>query len=471
MSTEMDLVEPTNLSVSIAPEDSEEAVPYSSKLVRSKSFMEEGREPFLVYPACLEFQSHGTCEYDMSCVGLDSATSALPSRSSWILPRGVRLREFSTVLSGNVSMNNDEIVAELSRVFYLFATDPSNQYFTPEEYEEKIEAFRTEIQRLLLKEVPDDISTQIKDNAKIIDKYNRGVKRESAVETFRDLVNYADLLLRDSQFIASYKIYDGDIDGFNIVPLKTFTRGENEHKSINLKKAPTNWTITYFQGSPIQTYTKPHPHGFMPKVKEDGKIDHTPKSMWNSSIAERENTNEEVIKGLIGRGYTVFDILDNTCQTAIDKIDEVEIVREGLFRRIRDAEKEKIQQQRSITDQYLRKKTDLLREYNTSGKSKKDLDKFNREKNKALEYAKKKKLAAKKEIDLLLKRKIKLLPVIDKFKEKVVRKCNNAFIEGGKKTRRMGSKMTVKKSIRSKMKKTRNKKMYKIKKGRKTRKY
>jgi hypothetical protein len=209
----------------------------------------------------------------------------------------------------------------------------------------------------------------------------------------------------------------------------------------------------------------------MPKVKEDGKIDHTPKSMWNSSIAERENTNEEVIKGLIGRGYTVFDILDNTCQTAIDKIDEVEIVREGLFRRIRDAEKEKIQQQRSITDQYLRKKTDLLREYNTSGKSKKDLDKFNREKNKALEYAKKKKLAAKKEIDLLLKRKIKLLPVIDKFKEKVVRKCNNAFIEGGKKTRRMGSKMTVKKSIRSKMKKTRNKKMYKIKKGRKTMKY
>jgi len=473
MATGMVLEEPTNLPEDLSealPEDLSEAVADRSTLIRSKSFMEEGKELFMVYPACLEFQSHGTCEYDMRCVGADSATSALPPRYTWILPRGVRLREFSTVLSGNVSMNTDAIVAELSRIFYLFATDPTNQDLTPEQYEEKIDAFRAEIQRLLLREIPEDISNQIKVNAQIIDKYNRGAKRESAIETFRDLVNYANLLLRDTPFIASYKIYDGDIDGFNIVPLKIFTRGEDEHKVIDLKKAPTNWTITWFQGSPIQTHTKRPPPKVNLKLNKDGTIDHTPKSIWNSSIAEHENTNEEVIKGLIERGYTVFDILDNTCQTPIDKIEEIEIVREGLFRRIRDAEKAKNQEQRSITDQYLRKKTDLLREYNTSSKSKKDLDKFNREKNKALENAKKKKAEVKKEIDLLLKNKIKLLPEIDKLKEKVIRKCKDAFIEGGKKTRRMGSKMTVKKSIGSKMKKTRNKKMYKKKKGRKTRK-
>jgi len=467
MSTEM-----ATEMVLAAPKDFSEAVADSSILIRSNSFVEENKEPHLVYPACLEFQSHGTCDYDMSCVGLDSEASELPPRSTWILPRGVRLREFSIVLSGYVSMNNNAIVAELSRIFYSFATYPGNKDLTPEQYEEKINAFQDEIKRVLLRELPDDISNQIKVNAQIIDKYNRGTKKESAIETFRDLVNYANLLLRDTPFIASYKIYDGDIDGFNIVPLKTFTRGEAEHKAIDLKKAPTNWTITWFQGTPIQTYTKPHPKGFKPKVnEEDGTIDHTPTSMWRASIAERENTNEEVITGLIARGYTVFDILDNTCQTAIDKIEEVEIVREGLFRRIRSAEKEKIQEQRSITDQYLRKKTDLLREYNTSSKSKKDLDKFNREKNKASEAAKKKKAEVKKEIDLLLKKNIKLLPEIDKLKEKVKSKCKNAFKEGGKKTRCIGSKMTVKKGIGSIMKKTRNKKMYRKKKGRKTRKH
>ena len=472
MSTEM-VIAPEDLAEArtIAPEDLAEAVADRSTLIRSKSFMEESEEPVLVYPACLEFQSHGTCPYDMSCVGLDSATSALPTRPTWVLPRGVRLREFSIVLSGQVSMNNNAIVAELSRIFYLFATDPSNKDLDPDQYEEKIKAFQDEIKRVLLRELPDDISNQIKVNAQIIDKYNRGAKREIAIETFRDLVNYANLLLRDTPFIASYKIYDGDIPGYNIVPLKIFTRGEAEHKAIDLKKAPTNWTISWFQGSPIQTYTKPHPKSFKPKVnEEDGTINHEKKSIWSADVAERENTNEEVIRGLIDKGYTVFDILDNTCQTAIDKIEEIEIVREGLFRRIRDAEKAKIQEQRSITDQYLRKKTNLLREYNTSSKSKKDLDKFNRGKNKALEDAKKRKEEVKKEIDLLLKNKIKLLPEIDKLKEKIKGKCKNAFIEGGKKTRRMGSKMTVKKRIRSNMKKTRNKKMYGKKKGRKTRK-
>ena len=75
----------------------------------------------------------------------------------------------------------------------------------------------------------------------------------------------------------------------------------------------------------------------------------------------------------------------------------------------------------------------------------------------------------------MLDLKKKILPKIYELKKGIADQCKirdkeTPFPEGGKKTRRIGLKMTVKKGIRSIMKKTRNKKMKRLNKGRKRRK-
>lgn len=478
MSTEMVLAglpEETVLAVPIAQEDLAEDI---SSLAppepfdRSVSFLIPNIEAQRIWPAALEIQSHGVRPCDMCDTGPVSATSALPTIDTWQVPPGKRLRIFKTVLIGAVSMNNSELVKTLSDLFFNYATDQFNITYDPERYEKKIVNFQRDIQRLLLNTPRiEGIEKQIKKNMEIIDKYNSSFdNRESAIETFRDLVNYADLLLVDYDFIASYRIYDGDIFGLNEVPLKIYSRGQAEYDAIKRDKPDTNWSISWFEGSPIQTYSKAQSDDFEAKGNDGREF----LPGWEPTVVNCLSTNKEAFEYLFERGYTVIDVLDNSCETLTDKIEEYEIVRKVLIRRMRDVEKQMIKDQNLRRMRYITEKKDLHAKYHTSSKSRKELNDLIQNEKKASENFKK----FKDEVISLVKKKNKLIPQLDKFREQVKNSCRSKKLpnpdpEGGKKTRRVGFKMTAKKGIGSTMKKTRNKKIkrLRLKKGRKTKKY
>jgi hypothetical protein len=476
LSTEMviapiDLTVPNKEDMSaemvIASKDSAKPKEDPSKLVRQRSITDPHKEHYLVTPAYLILNSHGACPVEVGCVGPDSATTNLPIiKKKFPIPPGLRVTIFSSVpLSGLVSMNTPEIVKKISDLFFEFATDPANTTLTPQQYEVKMNIFQTKIQKLLLSEVCDDIIEQIKKNAVIIRKTNRGPKRENAIESVRDLVNYADLLLKNPHIIAFGKIYDGNSSEHNMIDQKNLTRGQIEFDAIKLeeannpKEASTNWTNIWFQGVPFLTNRKPHPDGFNPKRNPDGTINHEKKNMWNREKVERSNTLEELIYGLHALGYKEIGIYDNTCHTLINNITGLELISASLLSRLQEAEMEAIKKQQEITTEYLR----------ISSESQEDP---------LLEALRTEKTALEKEREEILETKIGLLKVIEEIKEGLIDFCkkksrgnpDEIFPLGGKKTRRIGLKMTVKKSIRSTMKKTRNKKIKRLKKGMKGRK-
>ena len=460
-------MEHEDLFLPIAHEDLAEAVAYRSDLPRSVSFIDYTKKPEVTYPACIEFESHGVCPVNMGCVGPDSKTSALPTRITWPLPLGKRLRVWKVVTIGNVSMNNTEKVRTISRLFFEYATNKDNIRYSPEEYEENVVNFQAKIQRVLLDNTRiDDLETQINQKMKIIEKYNTTPDdRASAIETFRDLVNYAELLLIDYDFIASYQVFDGDIPGLNEVPLKIYSRGKAEHDATNPNKPDTDWTISWFEGSPILTYSKPNAPGF--KAKKN----HERKRCWNPKIANQESTNEEICNLFFEEKYSVLDILDNTCETPTDYIENFEIERKILLDRMRREERKLFREQSALRAEYAKQKHKIYTDWHTSSKSRKDFNDFMKNKQKALEDFKKNKEAIK----LFINKKNKLIPKINALRDRVKHKCIELGLphpdpEGGKKTRRIGFKMTVKKGIGSTLKKTRNKKMKRLKKGRKTKK-